>query len=76
MTKIELLTVLEAAESLTLKPKTIRAWIGARRLGVVHLGRAVRIPHTEIVRIIDEGTIPPQTFAEGSRIRRRRPPRG
>jgi len=54
----ELLTVLEAAEALCLKPKTIRAWIGARRIGCVRLGGAVRVPVTEIARLITEGSIP------------------
>lgn len=55
----ELLTVDEAAAELTLKPKTIRAWIASRRIGHVRLGkRAIRIHINEINRLIDEGTIP------------------
>jgi excisionase family DNA binding protein len=53
-----LLTIPEAAEALSLKPKTVRAWIGARRIGCVRLGGAVRVPASEIARLIDEGTIP------------------
>jgi excisionase family DNA binding protein len=49
----------EAAAALTLKPKTIRAWIASRRIGYVRIGgRAIRIPVAEINRLIEEGTIP------------------
>jgi excisionase family DNA binding protein len=54
----KLLTVDEAADALTLKPKTIRAWIASRRIGIVRIGRAIRIPLSEIDRLIEEGTIP------------------
>jgi excisionase family DNA binding protein len=54
-----LLTVAEAAVALAIKPKTVRAWIAARRIGFVRLnGWAVRIPVSEIERLIDEGTQP------------------
>jgi len=57
---MKLLTVDEAAAALTLKPKTLRAWIASRRIGYVRIGeRAIRIPAAEIDRLIDEGTIPP-----------------
>jgi excisionase family DNA binding protein len=52
-----LLTVTEAADLLALKVKTLRAWIAARRIGCVRLGGAVRIPATEVQRLIEEGTI-------------------
>jgi excisionase family DNA binding protein len=54
----KLLTVPQAAEALTLKPKTVRAWIAARRIACVRLGSAVRIPTSEITRLIGDGTIP------------------
>jgi excisionase family DNA binding protein len=53
-----LLTIPQAAEALSLKPKTIRAWIGTRRIGCVRLGGAVRVPATEVTRLIEEGSIP------------------
>lgn len=53
-----LLTVPEFADALTLKASTIRAWISSRRVAAVHLGRAVRIPASEVQRIVAEGTIP------------------
>jgi excisionase family DNA binding protein len=54
----KLLTVPQAAEALTLKPKTIRAWVAARRIVCVRLGSALRIPASEISRLIEEGTTP------------------
>lgn len=53
-----MLTVKQAAERLGLKAATLRAWIGQRRIGIVRLGRAVRIPLEEVERLIAEGTIP------------------
>jgi excisionase family DNA binding protein len=52
----KLLKVPEAAEMLTLSQKTIWQWIAMRRIGVVRLGRAVRIPLAEIDRLTSEGT--------------------
>lgn len=54
----KLLTVNEAAGSLGLAPVTLRAWIAQRRIGVVRLGRAVRIPLSEIDRLIERSTVP------------------
>jgi excisionase family DNA binding protein len=54
-----LLSVPEAAERLAIKPATIRAWILRRRLEYVRVGkRSVRIPLSEILRIVAEGTVP------------------
>ena len=55
----QLLRVSEAAELLAVKESTIRAWLLARRLSRVRVGRrAVRIPAAEVQRLIVEGTIP------------------
>jgi excisionase family DNA binding protein len=51
-------TVAEAAEELGLSVHTVRAWIAARRIGHLRLGRAIRIPASEIRRVIEENTIP------------------
>jgi excisionase family DNA binding protein len=53
-----LLKVPEAAEMLALSQTTVWQWIGDRRIGVVRLGRAVRIPLSEIERLMEEGTTP------------------
>lgn len=54
----KLITVDDAAEALCLKPKTVRVWIAARRLGCVRIGGAVRVPLAEVERIISEGSVP------------------
>jgi excisionase family DNA binding protein len=54
-----LLTTAQAAERLAIKESTVRAWLLARRLFHVRIGRrAVRIPLTEVNRIIAEGSVP------------------
>jgi len=53
-----MLTVYQAAERLGLRDSTIRAWIAQRRIGIVRLGRAVRISLDEVERLISEGTVP------------------
>jgi excisionase family DNA binding protein len=58
MSAAKLLKVPDAAELLALSQKTVWQWIGERRIGVVRLGRAVRIPQSEIDRLINEGTTP------------------
>lgn len=60
-----LLTVAESASELGLKPGTLRAWISQRRIGIVRLGRAVRIPLEEIERLIAEGTLPARAPRNG-----------
>ncbi len=57
MTKT-LLTVNEAASECRLTHHTIREWIAKRKIGVVRLGRAVRIPATEITRLMEQGSVP------------------
>lgn len=54
----KLLKVPEAAEMLALSQKTVWQWIGERRIGVIRLGRAVRIPLSEVERLMEEGTTP------------------
>ncbi len=55
---IELRTVEQAAIALSVSKHTVRAWIARRRIGCVRLGRAVRIPASEIIRLIELGTVP------------------
>ena len=56
--QVDLVTVPVAASRLTVAEKTIWGWIGARRIGVVRVGRCVGIPTAEIRRIIREGYVP------------------
>ncbi len=54
-----LYTVREAAEALTLRPSTIYRWLFDRKITPVRVGaRALRIPQSEIDRIIAEGSKP------------------
>jgi excisionase family DNA binding protein len=56
-TEKRLVTVNEAARILALRPSTVRVWCYQRRLARVRIGkRAIRIPLTEIHRIIRDGT--------------------
>lgn len=57
----QLLTSKEFAFALGVKESTVRRWTLLRKIKVVKVGRSVRIPRTEVVRIIDEGTIPVRT---------------
>lgn len=55
----KLLTGVQVAEILGLKPVTIRQWIAKRKLASVKVGdRAVRIPASEVTRIIERGFTP------------------
>jgi len=55
----QLLTAAQVAERLSLKESTIRAWLLAKRLSHIRIGRrAVRIPVFEVERIIAEGSVP------------------
>jgi len=54
----QLFTVREAAEALSIKPATVRAWLLRRKLPRVNCGRAVRIPAEAIMQFIERNTIP------------------
>jgi excisionase family DNA binding protein len=54
-----MLRVSEAAEELGLRQTTLRDWLLKRKIGYVKVGsRAVRVPRTEVDRVISEGTMP------------------
>jgi len=60
----ELLHIPEAARRLGLKPSTLRAWVLRGRIGCCRPGgRAVRIPASEIERVIAETYTPPREAA-------------
>jgi excisionase family DNA binding protein len=58
MNHLQLRTVRQVAEELGLATVTIRTWMAQRKLKYVKLGRSVRIPDSEVRRIIDTGTVP------------------
>ncbi len=47
-----------AEEISSIKATTWRKWVGERRVTHLKLGRAVRIPLSEIERVIAEATVP------------------
>jgi excisionase family DNA binding protein len=54
-----LLTVVEAAAALGLKPCTVRAWIGRRKLPVVQLSaRCLRVPEGAIHELVSKHFVP------------------
>jgi len=52
------LRVAKAAADLGLSIHTIRAWITQRRIAHVRLGRSIRIPVSEIKRLLEAGHTP------------------
>ena len=54
-----LFTVFQAAEILGSKEHTVREWIAQGRIGVIRLGRSVRVPESELYRITSQGWAPP-----------------
>ena len=50
-------SVPEAAERLAMRERTIRRWILLRKIDYIKIGGAVRIPDSEIKRIIQEGRV-------------------
>jgi len=51
-------TVKQAAAELNMSQAAIRSWIASRRIGFVRLGRSVRVPSTEIQRLLEAGYVP------------------
>jgi excisionase family DNA binding protein len=51
-------TVGEFAKRLALAPVTVRSWCAQRRISSVRLGRARRIPESEIARVLAAGYTP------------------
>lgn len=54
-----LLTIRAFADAASIGVPTLRRWIAQRRIASVRLGtRAVRVPASELERIVEEGTVP------------------
>jgi excisionase family DNA binding protein len=61
-----LLTVMECAEFLNVKVCTVRAWCLRRKISFCRVnGRAVRIPFSEVQRIVEAGMVPAQESRSG-----------
>ncbi|MGO8814294.1 MAG: helix-turn-helix domain-containing protein [Terriglobia bacterium] len=58
MNEDRLLTVDEFADQLRVSRACVRKWILTRRVGVVKVGRLIRLRSSELRRIIDEGSRP------------------
>ena len=65
MEDMTMLTVNEVAQELGLKAPTIRLWVAQRKVAHFKLGRAVRIPHSELERLMKESLIPARDSRAG-----------
>lgn len=70
ITRTSPLTVEETANALGLSRHTVRAWIAQRRLGHVRLGRSIRVPVSEVSRLLDDNFRPAKaTLGRGGQSR-------
>ena len=53
--QLTLLTIEETAARLRVTPSCIRRWVLEQRITTTRIGRLVRIPETEVQRIIEDG---------------------
>jgi len=53
-----LLKVNEFAAVLNITPAAVRRWLLERKISSTRIGRLVRIPHEEAIRLIDAGFCP------------------
>jgi excisionase family DNA binding protein len=51
-------TVREAGIALSVSIHTIRSWIARRRIAYVRLGRCIRVPVSEVERLLADGLVP------------------
>ena len=58
MANVELLSVNEFAQTLGITASCVRRWILERRITTVKLGRLVKVPDTEVERLITSGLRP------------------
>lgn len=54
----KLLNQQEFGDELGIKVATVRAWVLRRKINAIRVGRAVRIPRTEVERLMKEGFTP------------------
>jgi excisionase family DNA binding protein len=55
---VSLLSVRQVAEKLGVTQACIRRWVLLRKIATVRLGRLVRVPSSEVERLVNEGTCP------------------
>ena len=65
----DLLTIPQFATALSVTIACVRRWIIEKRVSVVKLGRLVRIPHTEVDRLIADGFRPAENRRQHGRAR-------
>ncbi len=53
-----LYSLVEAADLLGFKVKTIQRWVDFRKISYTRVGGVIRIPACELTRIVAEGTVP------------------
>ena len=58
------LTIAQCSQRLNLSQATIRAWVRSNRIGYTRLGRSLRIPGSEVSRLLTEGWNPPTPTPE------------
>jgi excisionase family DNA binding protein len=51
-------TVKQAAEQWNISERTVRDWIYLRKVTYIRVGRCIRIPQSEIDKVLEQGTIP------------------
>jgi excisionase family DNA binding protein len=51
-------TVKQAAEQWNISERTVRDWIYLRKVTFIRVGRCIRIPQSEIDKVLEQGTIP------------------
>ncbi len=54
----ELLSVDQFARGLNVTPACVRRWVQTRKITTIKLGRLVRIPSSELARLVGEGIRP------------------
>jgi excisionase family DNA binding protein len=64
------LTVREAAELLRVNVKTIYAFIAAKRIPVLRIGRSIRISRHVIASMLEQGHVAPSGGIHAGRTRR------
>jgi len=57
-------TVRQAAREWNVSDPTVRSWIGSRKVAVIRLGRSIRIPATEVRRLLENGYQPAERRTE------------